>query len=104
MSVTFVALGLVILAMVLLGRLFPAQPIPSDKEKLEETQVVDWPVDEPEEDEVVAAIAVALAHLHSLSVSQGSLGQALEAGRGPWWAMGQLQQGSEHTRTSQERR
>ena len=104
MTITFIALGLVILAMVVLERLFPPRPLVSDKEDLEETQFLSSPAHDTAEEEIVAAIAVALAHLQSLGVSQSGLGKALEAGRGPWWAMSQLQQGSTHTRTSQGRR
>ena len=104
MTITFIALGLVILAMVVLKRLFPPRPLISGKEDLDETQFVSSLAHDTEEEEVVAAIAVALAHLHSLGVSRSGLGKALEAGRGPWWAMSQLQQGSTPTRPSQGRR
>jgi len=36
------------------------------------------------EEETVVAIAVALAHLRSLDMSRSGLGEALEAGPGPW--------------------
>jgi Na+-transporting methylmalonyl-CoA/oxaloacetate decarboxylase gamma subunit len=103
-TITFIALGLIILAMVVLERLFPPPPLASDKEDLEETQFVSSLAYETEEEEVVAAIAVALAHLHSLGVSRSGLGKALESGRGPWWTMSKFRQGSTITRTSQGRR
>ena len=40
MTITFIALGLVILAMVVLKRLFPPRPLVSDIEDLDETQFV----------------------------------------------------------------
>jgi hypothetical protein len=47
-----------------------------------------------EAEEIAAAIAVALAHFHSLEICRGDLGVRLEAGRGAWWRAGRTQQSS----------
>jgi sodium pump decarboxylase gamma subunit len=101
MTVTFAALGLLILSIVVLGRLFRTRPSDSDKkEDLQERQVVSSSARDTEEEEVVAAIAVALAHVHSLDMSRSGLGVTLESGRGPWWAMSQLQGRPKNRRAS----
>lgn len=105
MTVTFAALGLLILSIFILGRLFRTRPLDSDKkEEPQERQVVSSLARDTEEEEVVAAIAVALAHVHSLDISRSGLGVALESGRGPWWAMSQLQRHPDNRRESRGRR
>ena len=92
MAVLFAAMSLVILAIILLRRLFPPlQPVPVEQ-KPEAGETVEAPVRVSKDEEIVAAIAVALAHLRSLERGQASLGTALEAGRGPWWTEGRIQQ------------
>ena len=91
MAVLFAAMLLLILAVILLRRLFPPlQPVPVEQ-KPEARETVEGAVRVSEE-EIVAAIAVALAHLRSLEMGQAGLGTALEAGRGPWWTEGRIQQ------------
>ena len=75
----------------------------SEEGELGETQRLNSSVRGTEDEEIVAAIAVVLA-LRSLDVSRSGLGTVLEAGRGPWWVMSQLQQRPTHTLTSQSRR
>lgn len=88
-SVTFAALGLLILTMIVLERAFRHRsPQVSDEEKLED--MLERYTEDDEE--VAAAIAVALAYLRSLETGQSELGTALEAGHGSWWMMGQIQQ------------
>ncbi len=86
-TITFFALGLFILVMIGLQKLFPA------KEKVEEAvEEVGTPagtvaiVNETvvEEEEVAAAIAVAVAHFKQRR--QSHLGAALSQGRGSWWS------------------
>lgn len=75
LSLTFGALGLFILTMQVLKMIFPAQPPPA-------------PPPAPEAavpPEVVAAIAIALAHVQTEAALPSTLGEALEAGRGAWW-------------------
>jgi len=79
LGLTFAALGLFILAMVLLKRLFPEAP------KAEEQPVTSALSQASDEDEIAAAIAAALSHLQSLEICRSGLGEALEAGRGRWW-------------------
>ena len=79
LGLTFAAVGLFILAMVLLKRLFPEAP------KAEEQLVTSGLSPASDEEEIAAAIAVALSHLWSLEICRGRLGEALEAGRGRWW-------------------
>jgi sodium pump decarboxylase gamma subunit len=87
-SLTFLALGLLILAMILLERFFrdgkPAEPAEAAPEEISVT------VQDTEDEEIAAVIATALAHRRS--ISQSGLGATLEAGVSPWWAMGRAQQ------------
>jgi Na+-transporting methylmalonyl-CoA/oxaloacetate decarboxylase gamma subunit len=54
LTVTFVALGLIILSIVVLGGLFPARPLDSGKkEGLQETQVGSSLARDTEEEEVI---------------------------------------------------
>jgi Na+-transporting methylmalonyl-CoA/oxaloacetate decarboxylase gamma subunit len=77
LGLTFAALGLFILAMQVLKAVFPGQPPVSTEPRPPTNEV---------SNEVIAAIAIALAHCEALeSPPRGSLGAALEAGRGAWW-------------------
>ncbi|MFQ5854983.1 MAG: OadG family protein [Anaerolineae bacterium] len=91
MGLTFAALGLLILVMVLLQRLFSAPQPASAGPELDETLVISTLVQTTEEKEIVAAIAVALAHLCPLGIGGRELGAALETQPGRWWMMGRLQ-------------
>jgi sodium pump decarboxylase gamma subunit len=106
MGVLFAAMALLILAMVLLERLFRTRQLVSDEGEPKETSlVVSTLARDAEDEEIVAAIAVALAYLRSLEISQSGLGTALEAGHSSWWTMGQMQQRPVNTlRTRQVRR
>ncbi|MFQ5595279.1 MAG: OadG family protein [Anaerolineae bacterium] len=90
MGLTFAALGLIIVVMVVLQRLFSPQPTSYEPE-MGETLLFSPPAHGPE-DEIVAAIAAGLAHFGALSIGGAALGSALEAQRGRWWVMGQAQQ------------
>ena len=86
MGLTFLALGLFILVMVVLQAVFrPRNQVPVQSEA---QPAVSAATPEAEDEEVAAAIAVALAHLRSLEICRANLGEALEAGRGPWWTAG----------------
>ena len=86
--VTFVAMGLVVLLMVLLQRYTTAPPGAT-----REAEVLPIPsMQAAETGEIVAAVAVALAHLRTLESAQSELGSSLMNGPGTWWAMGQIQQ------------
>lgn len=90
-GLTFAALGLLILAMILLERIFRTRRLLPDERETEETPVVGTLSRDTEEEEIAAAIVVALAHLRSLDLGRSGLGTALEAGPGPWWTMGGVQ-------------
>jgi Na+-transporting methylmalonyl-CoA/oxaloacetate decarboxylase gamma subunit len=96
-SITFAAFGLLILVMIVLERVFRAEPSVSDSDGPEETQAVSTLASDPVEEEVVAAISAAMAHLGWLGIYPGGLGKALEAGRSSWWVMGQLRQRTQKT-------
>ena len=84
MGMTFAVLGLLILAMVALERIFRTRRLIPEERSAEEAPASGSLVRDTQEEEIVAAIAVALAHLRSLDMSRSGLGEALEAGRGPW--------------------
>jgi sodium pump decarboxylase gamma subunit len=93
MGLTFMALGILILVMVLLDRFFKddkkvesAEAIPAER------AIVDTSARETAEEEVVAAIAAALAHLRSLEICEAGLGSTLATPPNRWWLMGRAQQ------------
>ena len=92
MAVLFAAMALLILAIILLRRLFPTQQMVPVEQKPEAREMIEGPGRASENEEIVAVIVVALAHLRSLELGQAGLGTALEAGRGPWWTEGRIQQ------------
>jgi sodium pump decarboxylase gamma subunit len=84
--ITFLALGVFILVMVLLQRFFPGQEeeIEEAADPAEEIPVLTIETtDESEEGAVVAAIAAAVQHIHPSQSSQ--LGASLAEGKGNWW-------------------
>jgi sodium pump decarboxylase gamma subunit len=97
-SLTFAALGLIILTITLLER-FSRSDTPSslpDQAVLEEEAPEQTPAQSTADEEIAAAIAVALAYLRSQDVYQGDLGSTLATGPGAWWTMGRPQQPSIH--------
>ena len=83
MGLTFAALGLLILAMFVLERIFRPRRLTPEEGYPEEMPVASSLAHDIQE-ETVVAIAVALAHLRSLDLRRSELGEALEAGPGPW--------------------
>jgi len=83
-GLTFAALGLLILAMFMLERIFRTRRLIPEERSPEEVPVATSLARDMREEETVVAIAVALAHLRSLDMSRSGLGEALEAGPGPW--------------------
>jgi sodium pump decarboxylase gamma subunit len=84
MGLTFLALGLLILTMIVLERVFRPQPerVPAE-------------ADQPAgvDDEIVAAIAVALARARPTEAGRSdSLGATLQNETGRWWLVGRAQQ------------
>ena len=83
MGLTFTALGLLVGVMTLLERLTRSRPAPvlSPQPKTTGSSLARHAEDE----EIAAAIAVALVHLQSLDICRSRLGAALENGPGAWW-------------------
>lgn len=98
MGLTFAALGILILAMILLERLFRTRRLIPDKPPSPEKPGAGTLARDTEDEEVAAAIAVALAHFRSLDICRSGLGTALEAGPGSWWNTGLIQQNTLSTR------
>jgi len=91
LGLTFTGLGILIGAIFLIRELFKDQPAPPPAQEVKPpSSATDRSAQANEE--VVAAIAVALAHLQKVSLSQGRLGKSLEKGRGAWWFRGQAEQ------------
>ena len=92
MTVLFAAMGLLILAMVVLERLFrnqtakPAKALPDERSTASSLQP------ETKEDEIAAAIATAVVYFRSLENLEGGLGATLEARPSPWWSASRAQQ------------
>lgn len=100
MGLTFAALGILILTMILLERGFrpkqaavvaPSAAAPAAEADAEGLQ----------DEEVAAAIGVALAYFrHKQAKGRASLGETLTAGRGGWWAAGQSARAAQFKSTS----
>ena len=97
LSITFSALAIFIGIIVLLGRLFPAGEEPdSPSNDVADEPVVSHLGRDSTEEEIAAAITIALAHLHSYELCRSRLGEALEDGPGQWWTVGQVEGRSLH--------
>ena len=92
MAFLFAAMGVLILAMIVLERLFRTRKLVPEEQEPGERQTVSRHGRDTADEEVVAAIALALAHLRSLDISRSGLGTALEVGHSSWWTMGQIRQ------------
>ncbi len=91
MSLTFAALGVLILAMIVLDRLFRTRRLIPDKSLSPEKPAAGMLARDTEDEEIAAAVAVALAHFRSLDICRSGLGAALETGPGAWWNSGLMQ-------------
>ena len=92
LGITFGALAIFIGVMVLLQRLFPAETQDAEEPEVPERQTVSSLARDTSEEEIAAAITLALAHLYSHEFHPDDLGNTLRAGCGPWWTAGQLEQ------------
>ena len=93
MSLTFLALGILILVMVLLDRIFSEdKKVESPEDASAEKSTVSSLARDTEDEAVVAAIAAALAHLRSLDICKAGLGSSLETPPNRWWLLGRSQQ------------
>jgi Na+-transporting methylmalonyl-CoA/oxaloacetate decarboxylase gamma subunit len=92
MAFLFASMGVIILAMIVLERLFRTRKLVPEGHEPGEREAVSRHERDTADEEVVAAIALALAHLRSLDIARSGLGTVLEAGHGSWWTMGQIRQ------------
>ena len=83
--ITFLALGLFILVMVILQKMFPAESEAPDGSDAEKKTIVESSTASDDEGEVVAAIAAAVAYFQQSFNQSGDLGISLNEGRGTWW-------------------
>ncbi len=97
-SLTFAALGILILMMMLLVRLFPVKKEKNDISRPVEPIKSDASRRSVEEEEIAAAIAAALSYFRSLEIGRSGLGETLERDPAPWWVMGQVKQHNAITR------
>ncbi len=89
LAVTFSALAIFIGIILLLKRFFPLKNSKEEaQEEIEERTVYSSMDRDNTEEEIVAAISIALAHLYSYELCRSDLGISLESGRGPWWVVG----------------
>lgn len=89
--ITFVALGVFILIMVVLQRLFPAKEAVENGEEQAPEEPVAAPVEtsaSEDEQAVIAAIAAAVGFLRAQN--RADLGGGLHEGRSGWWASHRL--------------
>ena len=89
LTLTFSGLGLLVLLIMALERIFRQRPLVPEAPPLDDKPQADTLTRDSTEEERVAAIAVALTHLLRMEQSRGRLGTALEEGRGAWWRAGQ---------------
>lgn len=84
MMITFLALGIFILIMVVLKKLFPQRNEEVNSQQVEETPVlVEETADISADGDVIAAIAAAI--VFTRSNGRGRLGETLTQPRGKWW-------------------
>ncbi|RME51281.1 MAG: hypothetical protein D6796_01285 [Caldilineae bacterium] len=92
LTLTFSGLGLLVILIMVLERLFRQRPLVPEVPPLDDKPLADTLTRDSAEEEHVAAIAVALTHLLRMEQSRGRLGELLEEERGAWWRAGQGQQ------------
>jgi len=88
--VTFTALGVFILVMLVLKRIFREKPETGDAQEIvEAASIVEVSTSEVEDDsEVIAVIAAAITYMKAKTFS--TLGASLESGKGSWWVSNSL--------------
>jgi sodium pump decarboxylase gamma subunit len=100
-GITFAALGLIILVMIVLQRLFIQPQAAPSQDEIGTTHAVEAAA-LPQEEEVVAAIGAALAYMRTAESVRGGLGSSLGAESGVWWHVGQAIQHSHGDTSSKE--
>jgi sodium pump decarboxylase gamma subunit len=90
LAVTFSALGIFILVMLVLKRVFREKPENGDEQVIEvaETPGETASIVTEDDSEVAAVIATAITYLRAKTMS--SLGTSLETGKGSWWVSNRL--------------
>ena len=93
LAVTFTALGIFILVMMALQRIFREKTPVDDEtsssdESIIETSTVVVAQSSDEETDLIAVIAVAISYFRLKTLS--SLGTSLETGKGTWWISNRL--------------
>jgi len=92
-TITFLALGVFILIMFVLKRLFPSKPVANEDVEGEDQETNDYPSQETQaensqDQEIAVAIAVAVNYFQTQGQTQ--LGGTLQEGRGAWWISNQM--------------
>ena len=87
MGLTFAGLGLLVVLMIVLARVFRTRKLVPDAVPTDAPKSASLARDTRDE-ETIAAIATALTYLRGLDVSQGHIGTSLEKGHGRWWERG----------------
>lgn len=91
LGITFAALAIFIGVIVLLNRLFPpGQEL--ENEEVEASEFVGSLERDTTDEEVAAAIVIALSQLYAYEVCRSDLGNTLEAGHNQWWIIGRQDQ------------
>ena len=102
MGLTFLALGILILVMMLLDRLFSDnKEVDTEEAKPAEKTAANSQAPDAVDEEIVAAIAVALAQVRSLELCEVELGSTLETPPTRWWQIGRVRQSPADARLSQ---
>jgi len=91
-SLTFAALGILILMMLLLVRLFPVKQEKIDISRPVQPIKSDASRRSVKEEEIAAAIVAALSYFRARDLERSGLGETLERPPAPWWVMGQARQ------------
>lgn len=103
MGLTFAALVLLILVMVLLERIFRPRDTAAGSEPVEPTRAATLTPPPPAEEMAIAA-AAAVAYLRRREQAAGQLGDLLDHGRGAWWRAGQTRLASRPAQKNRQRR
>lgn len=91
LTITFAALGIFIGVITLLNRFFPPGQ-ESDEAEVEAHEFVGSLERDTSDEEIAAAIAIALSQLYSYEMCRSDLGISLEAGHSQWWVVGRRDQ------------
>jgi sodium pump decarboxylase gamma subunit len=91
LTILFIAMGLLFVLMMLLERLSRSRTQPVSQAEAAFTRDTTTP-EQAKNDEIAAAITVAVAYLRGQERGKSSLGSSLETGPGQWWLQGRVRQ------------